>query len=111
MTDKQLLKQALETQRYALACLLNQLSTKDKHAYAVEKLDASITAIRARLEQPEEKYTYGTPLLDAFTNPPAQPAPAQREHITDGSQCWCEPETDYIDPETGAAVIVHKEPQ
>jgi len=35
----------------------------------------------------------------------------KREHITDGSPCWCNPETDYIDPETGAAVIVHKEPQ
>ncbi len=40
----------------------------------------------------------------------AQPAPVQ-EHITDGSPCWCEPETSYTDPETGASVIVHREPQ
>ena len=46
-----------------------------------------------------------------YTTPQPHPAPVQREHITDGSQCWCEPETDYIDPETGVAVIVHKEPQ
>jgi hypothetical protein len=39
-------------------------------------------------------------------------APVQeREHITDGGQCWCNPDIDYIDPDTGAAVIVHKEPQ
>jgi hypothetical protein len=44
------------------------------------------------------------------TTPPAQPA-VQREHITDGRQCWCSPDIDYVDPETGAAVIVHKEPQ
>ena len=31
-----------------------------------------------------------------------------REHITDGSPCWCEPETEYKDPETGVSVIVHK---
>lgn len=43
----------------------------------------------------------------------AQPQPKQepREHITDGSPCWCNPEVDYIDPETGAAVIVHRRPQ
>jgi hypothetical protein len=44
------------------------------------------------------------------TPPAAQPA-VQREHITDGRQCWCNPDIDYVDPETGAAVIVHKEPQ
>ena len=35
----------------------------------------------------------------------------KRQHITDGSPCWCNPETDYVDPKTGAAVVVHKEPQ
>ena len=42
-----------------------------------------------------------------YTTPPA----AQRQHVTDGSPCWCNPETRYTDPETGASVIVHKEPQ
>ncbi len=36
---------------------------------------------------------------------------SHRQHVTDGSPCWCEPETSYTDPETGASVIVHKEPQ
>lgn len=30
---------------------------------------------------------------------------------TDRAPCWCNPETTYTDPETGASVIVHKEPQ
>lgn len=34
-----------------------------------------------------------------------------REHVTDGSPCWCNPETTYVDPDTGASGIVHKEPQ
>ncbi len=34
-----------------------------------------------------------------------------RQHVTDGSPCWCEPETSYTDPKTGSSVIVHKEPQ
>jgi hypothetical protein len=34
-----------------------------------------------------------------------------RQHVTDGSPCWCEPEISYTDPETGASVVVHKEPQ
>jgi hypothetical protein len=36
---------------------------------------------------------------------------AVREHITDGSQCWCNPEMTYKDPDNGAEVWVHKEPQ
>ena len=39
------------------------------------------------------------------------PAPTQREHITDGSPCWCSPDLDYVDPETGAKVWIHKESQ
>jgi hypothetical protein len=35
---------------------------------------------------------------------------AQPEHVTDGRDCWCNPEVNYVDPDTGAAVIVHKEP-
>ncbi len=35
----------------------------------------------------------------------------KREHITDGSPCWCGAEMTYVDPDTGVAVINHKEPQ
>ena len=31
------------------------------------------------------------------------------EHVLDSS-CWCNPDVNYIDPDTGVAVIVHKEP-
>jgi hypothetical protein len=33
----------------------------------------------------------------------------RREHIT-AAYCWCNPTVDYINPETGAAVYVHHEP-
>jgi len=33
-----------------------------------------------------------------------------REHTMSGD-CWCNPELNYTDPETGAEVWVHKEPQ
>jgi hypothetical protein len=36
---------------------------------------------------------------------------SHRQHVTDGNPCWCDPENSYTDPETGASVIVHKEPQ
>ena len=42
---------------------------------------------------------------------PVSQEPVKREHITDGSPCWCNPELNYKDPETGAEVLVHKEPQ
>ena len=41
-----------------------------------------------------------------------RPALAEsREHITDGTPCWCGPEAVYTDPDTGASVILHKRPQ
>jgi hypothetical protein len=51
--------------------------------------------------------------FDAIATIATQPAAQQRkpEHITNGNPCWCNPEIDYVDPETGVAVIVHKEPQ
>jgi hypothetical protein len=33
-----------------------------------------------------------------------------KEHLTDGTKCWCEPDLDYVDPETGAEVWVHRKP-
>ncbi len=36
---------------------------------------------------------------------------AYREHVTDGSPCWCNPELNYRDPETGAEVWVHRREQ
>ena len=53
--EREALKVALEAQSYAAACLLNQLSTKDKHAYAVEKLSASTAAIQEALAQPAQE--------------------------------------------------------
>jgi hypothetical protein len=53
-------------------------------------------------------------LLGVGFEPPFTPPPAaqrKKEHITNGDPCWCNPEIDYVDPETGVAVIVHKEPQ
>ena len=32
------------------------------------------------------------------------------EHVP-SPNCWCEPEIDYIDPDTGTKVFVHKRPQ
>ena len=53
--EREALKLALEAQSYAAACLLNQLSTKDKRAYAMEKLSASIAAIEKALAQPAQE--------------------------------------------------------
>lgn len=46
-------------------------------------------------------------ILAAIKNPEDYP---HLEHITDGRDCWCNPEVNYVDPDTGAAVIVHKKP-
>jgi hypothetical protein len=43
------------------------LEALEAHADIGIKSDKAITAIKAALEEPEEKYIYGTPLLDAMT--------------------------------------------
>jgi len=84
MTDKQLLEQALEALEKCKAALAEELSAWDidpplHHVQESHDLcGPAITDIRARLEQPEERYTYGTPLLDAFT----KPAPVQEPVAT-----------------------------
>ena len=55
--------------------------------------------------------------LDSYANVLAKKALADtelvapRQHITDGSVCWCNPTLTYKDPDTGAEVWVHQEPQ
>ncbi len=79
--DKQLLEQALAfiaSISPAFVCEATHHKKKEQHGIFepcphVEKQKQVYDAIRARLEQPEEKYTYGTPLLNAFT----KPAPVQ----------------------------------
>ena len=40
-----------------------------------------------------------------------QAEPVALEHVTDGSKCWCDPELDYKDPDTGVEVWVHRSKQ
>jgi hypothetical protein len=59
MTDRQLLQQALDAMRDA---------AYDEEGYTINAdLAEAHDALRERLAQPEEKYQYGTPLLDLFT--------------------------------------------
>jgi len=53
-----------EALRLALEALTDALN---KPMWNRVQMEAAITAIKAALEVPEEKYIYGTPLLDAMT--------------------------------------------
>jgi hypothetical protein len=64
----------------------------------------------------EARYLIATEALDRMAENARElgldyEQPAQQEHITDGSPCWCNPDLDYKDPETGVEVWIHKEPQ
>jgi len=117
MTDRELMQQALDALTYKKWWRVGLGEPKDP------KLEAAITSLNKRLAQPEQepvaipknfmdalkfdvaaRDAYG---VNLYTTPPA----AQRQHVTDGSLCWCDPETSYTDPETGASVVVHKGPQ
>jgi hypothetical protein len=90
-------------------------------AVSKESLEKAIVAIRAQLaEMIETRSSKPTKLL-------VQPGLLKelgltvkdvvkmieehtREHI-DSENCWCEPELDYTDPDTGVSVYVHRRVQ
>ena len=116
---------------YALEQATYLLSVeRDNTAAELRRLHGENERLKAAQQEPVCRICNGTGEMDSggthpwgwainipceCTAPPAQVAPVQPvqelEHITDGGQCWCNPDIDYIDPNTGAAVIVHKEPQ
>lgn len=65
--------------------------------YAFERLEQTIATLRAPLAEDA---------MQRLTDVQQEP-----EHITDGRPCWCEPELDYKDPETGVEVWVHRRTQ
>lgn len=114
----------------ALALALEALTYCEalNHSVQQQKIHA-ITAIKEALAQPVQPNeadklltalgldpdTYRTDggwlnipkIMAAIKSPQDYP---HLEHVTDGRDCWCNPEVNYVDPDTGAAVIVHKEP-
>lgn len=106
-------RQALGVAKYGVTVQDNPLALQQwlQHAYE-ECLDQAVYLRRAMQELTEQTAQQDSGLTNRYTAPqPAQQEPVAREHITNGSPCWCEPETNYKDPETGISVIVHKEPQ
>jgi len=59
MTKDEALLMALEA--------LEESKTNNDTMEFHDRKNKAITAIKQALEQPEERYTYGTPLLDAMT--------------------------------------------
>ena len=64
------------TKDEALRMALEYLEESDNYLGSIDHSEP-IAAIKQVLAQPEERYTYGTPLLDVFTTPPA----AQRQWV------------------------------
>jgi hypothetical protein len=82
----------------ALQLALEALEICEQDGYIPVRLTRdAITAIKQALEQPEERYTYGTPLLDSF----AKPAPVQEPvawmdrdgdlYANEPDKNWCPP--------------------
>jgi hypothetical protein len=87
MTDKEAMKLAL----FALD-IVKIHYTQSRH------VNEAITALKERFADPmREVQRLGQEI--------------EQEHITDGGKCWCDPELDYKDPNTGVEVWIHKDLQ
>jgi len=80
MTKDEALRLALEALKEytSVVTSVNDPNTWIKVADSGKPAREAITAIKAALEVPEEKYIYGTPLLDAMTQDYA-PQPTRNE--------------------------------
>jgi len=124
---------SIEAMKQALEALEDAARLMDDEGYSVAFQEEAIAAIRTAIAAAEKRHycpegdfleiTKDDPKFEAclcFSQKPdawvadvGEPPTEEekQEHITDGSTCWCGPETNYTDPETGASVIVHREPQ
>jgi len=69
------------TKDEALKLALEYLEDSDNYLGSIDN-SKPIAAIKQALAQPEERYTYGTPLLDAFTKPAPVQEPDHSDELT-----------------------------
>lgn len=81
----------------------------------VRTMKETVAVLDAALAEPEKKRAEtGIPARSVDVKSgktDSSRGEAYREHVTDGSPCWCNPELDYRDPDTGAEVWVHRREQ
>ena len=70
-------------------------------------------ALDAALAEPEKKQAeVAAPARGVGTGQTNAPTgKSYREHVTDGSPCWCNPELNYRDPDTGTELWIHRREQ
>ena len=76
----------------------------------IDSADFSEKTITLVMQCEDYKVSAGTHWLST-TPPQPEQKPVAREHVTDSSKCWCDPELDYKDPDTGVEVWVHRSKQ
>jgi hypothetical protein len=111
-------RQALEvaSMRFFLLASYSDVSVNGvKPSTGHAEATAALAALDAALAEPEKKRAEtGIPARSVgFGSGETDPSrgEAYREHITDGSPCWCNPELNYRDPETGAELWIHRREQ
>ncbi len=91
------------------AKLVDALEGIETSTYEPATAKLARAALDAALAEPEkERAETGIPARGEIE---VSTGKSYREHITDGSPCWCNPELNYRDPDTGAEVWVHRREQ
>ena len=109
--------QRIERERRDTDAVLTLLVREKEKTAAMEELLRSAHAIAARAGADTAWETFaasiqamGIGAVTARTYRLPRTALVIREHEA-SADCWCGPEVDYVDPDTGAKVFVHKHAQ
>lgn len=109
--------QCIERERRDTDAVLTLLLREKGKTAAMEELLRSAHAIAARAGADTAWETFaasisalGIGAVTARTYRLPRTAPVIREHEA-SADCWCGPVADYVDPDTGATVFVHRQAQ
>ncbi len=86
---------------------------KCRECAPVRVMRKALATLDAALAEPKkERAEVAAPARGVGTGQTNAPTgKSYREHVTDGSPCWCNPELNYRDSETGTELWIHRREQ
>ena len=91
--------------------MYSTVAMQERHAAFVDRAVATLEQVKREAQEQSCDSKTGESETQSNLKFAGETQAQKQEHVTDGSPCWCNPELDYKDPDTGVEVWIHKEPQ